>query len=155
LILQLALEAIDSADACQVLGDAVQEAGWYDPRVIEVMFPQTRIPDGYNAEDRKRARARRDAHRAAFPDLHGMFPGTPTRGWARAVAAVLLFEGFQKRRWPGGGRTPIRFSDDPDIFNFDRDPSIRLNGYVGGGSDSRSPDMTVTSSGGRGGAWHR
>ncbi len=81
-LLALALRACDDADACQVLGDAVLESEWDDIRVTSLIASRP-VSDWTPAN--------------AYPvSRYQPWNGTqPTRTWARAVAAVLLFGEWQ------------------------------------------------------------
>lgn len=84
-LLPLALEAMHSADACEVLGDALLECGWWDERVewLAVVL-QTGWSFATGEHDRVMAAMWR----------------RPERSFARAIAAVLLFGEWSTTRWP-------------------------------------------------------
>lgn len=84
-LLPLALEAMTSPDACEVLEDAIQESGWSDwTRVARLLWfdGEVRKWEDYVAE------------RTCFPGR------IITRTTARAIAAVLLFGSWSEERWP-------------------------------------------------------
>ncbi len=88
-LLTLALRACHDHTAQPVLGDAVQEADWYDESVMRMV-----VGDRWATNWRKMTQARlegRFRRRAAKPD----------RRWCRAVAGVLLFGSWTADRWPG------------------------------------------------------
>lgn len=90
-LLPLALQAFDDHTAQPVLGDAVLETGWYDPRVMPVALnnvSRRRWLESFTGAERTRNLFLR---RAAKPD----------RKWCRAVAAVLLFGEWSAGTWPG------------------------------------------------------
>lgn len=101
-ILRLALQALVDPDVLPVLGDAVIESGWFDPRVMQVMWPLGKAPRHGWRTKRKRDRAKvdREAHKTGYPLMFAGVAASPTTSWARAIAAVLLFGGWRKRRWP-------------------------------------------------------
>jgi len=92
-LLELALRALDDPDAAVVLGDAVLASGWKDHR-ISGFFTESVDERGWKT-------------RTSFPMLFGTDsfadamsgPGAPSTAWARAVAAVLLFDGWPTT-WP-------------------------------------------------------
>jgi len=105
LILELALRSMDDPSALPVLGDAVQEAGWCDVRVMSVMWP---IREGWTRDLRLQARRHREATLITAPAMFAAFASRPSRGWACAIAAVLLFGAWRQRgRWPVVRRTPL------------------------------------------------
>lgn len=75
-LLPLALQAVDDPDALPVLGDAVIESGWDD----EAQYPL-------------------EPYALIAPRLLGS-PDQPTREWAWAIVAVLLFKDWQTTPWP-------------------------------------------------------
>lgn len=105
-LLALALNACDDATALPVLGDLVLELGWFDPRVMQTMWPIGKAPrDGWRTK-KKRDRAKVDkvAWKDGYPVMFQGFAAKPTAGWARAIAGVLLFGGWRQRRWPAAQR---------------------------------------------------
>ncbi len=80
-IRELAILALDDPDAVGVLGDAVQESGWFDRRALYLLRPNTR-PRGHQQRKFRRLSA------------------APNAEWARAIAAVFLFGGWASTRWP-------------------------------------------------------
>lgn len=83
---RLALQACDDAAALAVLGDAVIEHRWVDRRVCQLIDWDCSA---------KESRARHLAYAAA-----------PTREWARACAAVLIFGGWTKGWYAWGWAPP-------------------------------------------------
>lgn len=94
-LLPLALEAITSADACEVLGDALLESGWCDWRIMDVRsgVAVPASPLDMAAE----MKASRAVIEALIRDPRSPF--TSVR--LRAIAAVLLFgDWVWGERWP-------------------------------------------------------
>lgn len=105
-ILPLAILALDDPRALPVLGDAILEAGWFDKRVMQLMLPLKPVGRTASPAQRERARRLRAEFRAGYPEAFLAFASQETTGltrqrWARAVAAVLLFGGWSKKRWSG------------------------------------------------------
>ncbi|HET9045076.1 MAG TPA: hypothetical protein VFN70_18100 [Burkholderiales bacterium] len=96
-LLALALRAIDDADALPVLGDAIQEAAWFDKRVGQLMRP---CPQSSRRRARAFERRDRELWFAGLPGNFARWTAKPGRAFARAVAAVLLFGDWQTWRWP-------------------------------------------------------
>ena len=84
---KLALAACEDDAALPVLGDAVLESGWVDRRVCRLML-------AYSAVESKAK--------------HREYAAAPTREWARACAAVLMFGGWAKGYWPWLGTHGVR-----------------------------------------------
>lgn len=92
-LLPLALEAMHSADACEVLGDALLESGWCDWRYIYVRT-DTPVPREPIPVDLGTSR-----------EVLGYFLEDPRSSvyaphQVRAIAAVLLFGEWSTTRWP-------------------------------------------------------
>lgn len=94
-LLPLALEAMTSADACEVLGDALIESGWCDWRYIYVRTdtPVPREPMSLPAD------------LGSSREILGYFLEDPRSSvyaphQVRAIAAVLLFGEWSTARWP-------------------------------------------------------
>ena len=83
-LLPLALAAIDLPDARIVLSDALEESGWWDPRVI-VNFAA--MGTGY---------ARDPAHLRHMLREHPAWAFTASLG----IACVLLFGDWSTEPWP-------------------------------------------------------
>jgi len=100
-ILELALSAMDDECGAPVLGDAVLEHGWFDPRVMQVLWPLgPAVRNGYRTrKHRQRVQLERDGALAGYPEMFASFASAPTKAWARAIAAVLLFGRWQHGRW--------------------------------------------------------
>jgi hypothetical protein len=81
-VIGLAIMAQTDADARQVLRDAVLESGWWDARVVNMLSGPVR-------RGRKNMRLS-----VQFAEIAG-------ESWARAVLAVLLFDGMSTTLWPG------------------------------------------------------
>lgn len=121
-LLPLALLAIDDASALPVLGDAILESGWFDKRVMQMMLPLKPIGRTVSPTQRQRARRLRGEFKRGYPDAFRAFVTQETTGltrqrWARAVAAVLLFGTWSKKRWPGVPGEIWRFTDARFLVN--------------------------------------
>lgn len=101
-LLPLAVQALEDADARVVLCDAIQEAAWFDPRVMQIVYPMAPYPPhGFRSQSARLAHKRnRDLFKTGFPIYFAGFVAAPTPTFARAVAAVLLFGGWRQRKWP-------------------------------------------------------
>jgi hypothetical protein len=103
LILKHALDAMtDEGEATlPVLGDAVLTAEWFDPRVVPLMWPRKKPPPhGYASQKaRVSAKIKRAEEKTGYPMIFAALASAPTPAWARAIAAVLIFGGWRKRRW--------------------------------------------------------
>jgi len=123
----LALLSLTDADAHVVLADAVLEAGWFDARVMQVLWPIGRAKrNGERGASAKQRRARdRAAWMTGYPEFFRSFAAQPTRLWARAIAAVVLCAGWQKGRWalPARCQQICRWTDATVSFD-----AVRLTG---------------------------
>ena len=99
LILELALRSMDDPSALPVLGDAVQETGWFDARVMSVMWPVKRPREGWSQDQRLQAKRHREMIRITAPSTFALLAARPARVWACAIAAVLLFGAWRQRGW--------------------------------------------------------
>lgn len=102
-LLPLALRALEDPDARQVFADAVLESGWFDPRVMPLRWPVAKPPPlGLNPSQRAARKRAAEAQcnalhtRAAFEEQ----AAKASEAWCRACAAVLLFGGWRKGRFP-------------------------------------------------------
>lgn len=91
-LLPLALEAMHSADACEVLGDALMESGWCDWRLGYVASGHSEPPD--DTPWWMQNCARWVLH---WLNLYPREADSLRR--ARAIAAVLLFGEWSTERW--------------------------------------------------------
>lgn len=104
ILLALALEALESEGAREVLSDAVQESGWSDWRALFLLLSSNVAPDRARMEHwsiwqlQDLARGPDSKRRARH--LERLAVAREER-WARAVAAVLLFGDWSRTRWPG------------------------------------------------------
>jgi len=97
---ELAIAALDDPDAAVVLGDYVLETGWFDRRVMRVIWPfwysrQGTTPKPKGKTRRSLVKERRGIERrawtAGYPDEFWSRAAAPTEEWARAVWTVLFF----------------------------------------------------------------
>lgn len=103
-VFQLAMQAVVEPVALPVLGDAVLELGWFDPRVMMTMFGRPRnVPHGGHrtAKARDKGRAARAEHARGYPEFFHAHASKPVLAWARAIIAVFLFGSWSttKRGW--------------------------------------------------------
>lgn len=131
LLLALAQQATVEADALQVLGDYIQDTAWFDPRVLQIMWPLGKCPrNGFRSSlQKQRRRIDRENFTAGFPVFFRAFASRPNYGFARAIVAVCLFGGWKKRPWGLVAKTPRApavLTDAFDVrFTTFRDVSIR------------------------------
>jgi hypothetical protein len=122
-LVDLAVLSLTDSQALPVLADAVQEAGWFDARVMQVMWPwrgarTMNTRKRMSAWDRDRRKLDKLAWRrerlelerlawlAGMPDHFATYAAKPDREWARAILAVLLFGDWPKRKFgPSAGPT--------------------------------------------------
>ena len=104
-IAELALLSLTDESAIHVLGDAVQEAEWFDPRVMQLLWPVGKAKrNGERTVEKRRRRALdKENWKAGFREFFVAFSAKPTLHWARAIAAVVIFGTWQKRRGPSCG----------------------------------------------------
>lgn len=87
--------------ACAVFGDAVLEAGWFDARVMPLLYPPAKVNPYASSKERMHRRA---ALAKQVPIMHSRehfdaAAGRGSSGFVRACVAVMLFGGWQKGRW--------------------------------------------------------
>ncbi len=110
-LFDLVTQALAEPEALPVLGDYVLESGWFDARVLQVMWPITKYPrNGYRTKKiRDRAKVDREAHKAGYPMMFHGIAAKPTTAWARGILAVLLFGTWKQRPWPLTKRMPQHY----------------------------------------------
>lgn len=103
ILLQLALRAMDDEESLPVLGDLVLETQWFDRRVMQTMWPRSKRRVRLRTErERERERIARKAWDAGLPEFFRGLAAKPTKAWARAIVAVLLFGKWPRKRFPLG-----------------------------------------------------
>lgn len=138
LVDQLALQALTDDEAIPVLGDAVLLAEWFDPRVMQVVWPLGRAKrNGERTPATKlRRRLDREAWKAGYREYFFAFAAKPTGLWARAIAAVVLFGTWQKRPWAVVQRS--------GFITYYTNLEVRVNGQpLSGLSDLARADVRI------------
>lgn len=119
-VLALALKGMEGGAGPAVLGDFVQEEGWFDARVVRLVQERERVErmtrmlgvGGEVVDAWRRIAATPDVcdesaiRRLSKWQLRRVrqrftsFAAAPTAEWARAVASVLLFGRWSSSPWP-------------------------------------------------------
>lgn len=100
-LLMIALQAVDDHASLPVLGDLVQELDWFDDRVVPLIWA-THPRDYRTPAERDHERVHKAGRATAMRDGFMAYRARPTKAWAKAIAAVLLFGDWRK-----GGRGAI------------------------------------------------
>lgn len=100
-LLALGLRALGDPEGHAAFGDAVLETGWFDDRVMPLLYPPTKLSPYLNSRERANRKAALDRQ---IPIMHSRehfdaAAGRGSAGFVRACVAVLLFGGWQKGRW--------------------------------------------------------
>ena len=100
-LLALGLRALGDAEGHAAFGDAVLEAGWFDERVMPLLYPPPKAPPHLTAAQRAN---RRHALDRQIPIMHSRenfeaAAGRGSPGFVRACVATMLFGDWQKGRW--------------------------------------------------------
>jgi len=105
---ELAIAALDDPDAAVVLGDYVLETGWFDRRVMRVIWPfwysrQGTTPKPKGKTRRSLVKERRGIERrawtAGYPDEFWSRAAAPTEEWARAVWTDAELTSNRREDW--------------------------------------------------------
>jgi len=97
----LGLQALVDPSAGPVFGDAVLEAGWFDTRVMPLIYPPATIPVYGLRDERERRKAALSQRLLILHsrENYDALAGRGSPGWVRATVTVMLFGGWQKGRW--------------------------------------------------------